>query len=67
MLDTISMSGDKMEALDLFSGSITDPSHTEPIAAVFSMSSDQAEAAEKVGFRPGWLPCVVYRGMECRC
>ncbi|KAA0147187.1 hypothetical protein FNF29_07559 [Cafeteria roenbergensis] len=48
LLEEVSMSSDKMEALDVFESRIRDPSNTDPIAEVFSMSSDKEEAAAKV-------------------
>jgi hypothetical protein len=48
LVDEVSMSSDKMEALDIFAANVLDPSNSACVVDLFSMSSDKEEAAAKV-------------------
>lgn len=52
LLSEVSMSSDKLSALDVFAGSISDPGNAHPIVSLFSMSGDKRAAEAKVtGFK----------------
>lgn len=53
MVDKVSMSSDKLEALDIWAERCSNPSESAPIVDLFSFSDDKEAAGEKVG---AWSP-----------
>lgn len=53
LLEEVSMSSDKMEALDIVANNVSDPSNLACVVDLFSMSSDKEEAAAKMA---AWSP-----------